>query len=344
LLKYLAVRAWTATLCCSLSEAIQISSNELVLDSVLTTVDSAATDTAAPLPALETICAVVVTYYPDSGFADRMERVAKQVGQIVIVDNRSQGESLGRIQEVVERLGIHLIPNASNEGIARALNAGVRWAASRGYRWVLTLDQDTLVAADMVSSLAHVFRSYPFPQKAAVVGSNYRDQFSKPTLSDDPIEPGGFGGKEVKTVLTSGSLISVDAFDSIGGFREDFFMDCVDHEYCLRARSHGYRILMTAKPVMEHGPGDPSQHRLLWRKFRTSNHSISRRYFLARNSTILVREYAISEPGWILYYLWEYAKSMLLLCLFETHRAAKLKGSIRGCIDGILGRTSISVE
>lgn len=311
---------------------------------MLTTVDSAATDTAAPLPGLETICAVVVTYYPDSGFADRMERVAKQVGQIVIVDNRSQGESLGRIQEVVERLGIHLIPNASNEGIARALNAGVRWAASRGYRWVLTLDQDTLVAADMVSSLAHVFRSYPFPQKAAVVGSNYRDQFSKPTLSDDPIEPGGYGGKEVKTVLTSGSLISVDAFDSIGGFREDFFMDCVDHEYCLRARSHGYRILMTAKPVMEHGPGDPSQHRLLWRKFRTSNHSISRRYFLARNSTILVREYAISEPGWILYYLWEYAKSMLLLCLFETHRAAKLKGSIRGCIDGILGRTSISVE
>ena len=314
------------------------------MDTALTTVDSIATDAAAALPAAETICAVVVTYYPDLGFADRMERVAKQVGQIVIVDNRSLGESVGRIQGVVERLGIHLISNASNEGIAPALNAGVRWAASQGYRWVLTLDQDTVAAADMVSSLARTFRSCPLPERIAVIGSNYRDQFSKQSLGDQPAAPGGFGGKEVKTVLTSGSLVSVDAFDSIGGFREDFFMDCVDHEYCLRARSRGYRILMTAKPVMEHGPGDPSQHRLLWRKFRTSNHSILRRYFLARNSTILVREYAIAEPGWILYYLWEYAKSMLLLCLFETHRMAKLKAFIRGCIDGVLGRTTISVS
>ena len=313
------------------------------MDNALTTVDVVATGTASPLPAFETTCAVVVTFFPDAGFADRVAKVAKQVGQIVIVDNRSQGESVGHIQEVVERLGIHLISNASNEGIARALNTGVRWAASRGYRWVLTLDQDTLVAPDMISSLSDVFRSYPFPQLAAVIGSNHRDKFSQPALHDEPIEAGGFCGTEMKTVMTSGSLISVDAFASIGGFREDFFMDCVDHEYCLRARSHGYRILMTAKPVMEHGPGAPSQHRLLWRNVRTSNHSVLRRYFMARNTTILVREYSIAEPRWILQYLWDYAKSMLLLSLFESHRMAKLKAFMRGCIDGVLGRTSISV-
>lgn len=311
---------------------------------MLTTVDTVATDTAAPLPSPRTVCAVVVTYHPDSGFGDRMERVAKQVDQIVVVDNRSQGESVARIQEAVERLGIHLIPNASNEGIARALNTGVRWASSQGYRWVLTLDQDTLAASDMVSSLADVFRNYPVPQQVAVIGSNYQDKLSKPTSSENPIEHGVFRGREMKTVMTSGSLVSVDAFTSTGGFRDDFFIDCVDHEYCLRARRRGYRVLITTKPVMEHGPGAPSEHRLLWKKFPVSNHSVLRRYFMARNTTILVREFAIAEPGWILHYLWDSAKSLFLLCLFETHRMAKLKASIRGFVDGVLGRVSISVR
>jgi rhamnosyltransferase len=170
-----------------LRDSIQTSSrDELILENAPTPAASIASDTAIPLPAVNTICAIVVTYYPDSGFADRMERVAKQVSQIVIVDNRSEGESARRIQEVVQRFGIHLILNASNEGIAPALNAGVRWAESQGYRWVLTLDQDTLVEADMVSSLAQVFRSNPFPQQAAVIGSNSRDQFGKVTSSDEP--------------------------------------------------------------------------------------------------------------------------------------------------------------
>src|SRR5579864_8232422 len=164
-------------MCASLRDAIQISSrNELVLDNKSTTAASTASDSAIPLPAVKTVCAVVVTYYPDSGFADRMEMVAKQVGQIVIVDNRSQGESVGRIQEVVNRLGLNFIPKASNEGIAGALNTGVRWAASQGYPWVLTMDQDTLVAGDMVSELAQVFLDCPFSQRVAVIGSNYQDK------------------------------------------------------------------------------------------------------------------------------------------------------------------------
>jgi rhamnosyltransferase len=344
-MRYLAGPFMTAGPYAGFREAIQISSrNERVLDNALTTAPSVATYAIAPLPAVETICAVVVTYHPDSGLADRIERVTKQVGQIVIVDNASQEGCAEQIREVVDRLGIHLIQNASNEGIARALNTGVRWAASQGYRWVLTLDQDTKVAADMVSSLVQVFHSYPCPERAAVIGSNYRDKVSGRTLCDDLIEPSGFPGREMKTVLTSGSLVSVDAFTAIGGFREDFFVDCVDHEYCLRARSHGYRILMTAKPVMEHGLGVPSEHRLLWRKFATSNHSSLRRYFMARNITILVREYIGAEPKWILGCLWIHAKSMLLVCLFEKQRVSKVKGTIRGCIDGLRARTSISVR
>ena len=298
---------------------------------------SVATLIMPPQPVAQTICAVVVTYYPDPGIADRIEKIRKQVGQTVIVDNGSPSSSVEEIKQIGEQPGVHLILNASNQGIARALNAGARWAASQGYRWVLTLDQDTAVGPEMVDSLSGVFRSYPFSERVAVIGSNYRHKVTGKVWLDEGSSP----AREMKTVLTSGSLVSVDAFEAIGGFRDDFFIDCVDHEYCLRARARGYRILMTSKPVMEHGMGFLTEHRLLGRKFGTSNHSPLRRYFVARNSVILVREFLSTEPEWVLWYLWMYAKSILLICLFEGERISKVKNTIRGCIDGILGRTRI---
>jgi rhamnosyltransferase len=291
-------------------------------------------------PTTQTICAVVVTYHPDSGLADRIEKITRQVGQTVIVDNGSRSSCVEQIREVVERLGIHLIPNASNEGMACALNTGVRWAASQGYKWVLTLDQDTEVAPDMVDSIAEVFESYPSPERAAVIGSNYRHKGSGKVWYSEPIGHNLSPWREIETVLTSGSLISIEVFEAIGGFRDDFFVDCVDQEYCLRARAHGYRVLMTSKPVMIHGMGFPTEHRLLGRKFGTSNHSPLRRYFVARNSVILVREYLRAEPQWLFWYLWTYAKSMVLICLFEDQRILKVKSTFRGFIDGILGRRS----
>lgn len=294
-----------------------------------------------PQPAAQTICAVVVTYHPDLGIADRIERITEQFGQTVVVDNGSRTSCVEQLREVGERSGVHLILNASNEGIARALNAGVRWAASQGYRWVLTLDQDTSIGPDMVDSLAEVFRSCRFPERVAVIGSNFRHKVNGKVWSNEATGPNHPAGKEMETVITSGSLVSVDVFQSIGGFRDDFFIDCVDHEYCLHARSHGYRILMTTKAVMEHGVGSLTEHRLLWRRVSASNHSPLRRYFMARNTMILAREYIGAEPHWILKYLWASVKSILVVCLFEEERISKVKKTIHGCIDGILGRTSL---
>jgi rhamnosyltransferase len=295
-----------------------------------------------PPPVEQTVCAVIVTYYPDAGLSSRVERVAKQVSQTVIVDNGSPKACIERIKTIANELGTHLILNSSNEGIACALNAGARWAAFRGYRWVLTLDQDTAVAPDMIDTLSEVFRWYPVPERLAIIGSNYTDKATGRLPCDErtKFKFNGSPGREMISVLTSGSLVSVDAYQVIGGFRDEFFIDCVDHEYCLRARAHGFNVLMTSKPVMEHGIGRLTEHQLLWRRVGTSNHSPIRQYFLARNSLILAREYIGKEPRWILGYLWLWAKLILLVLMFEEERILKMGNFIRGCVDGLLGRTS----
>jgi rhamnosyltransferase len=291
-------------------------------------------------PDSRSVCAVIVTYHPDPELGDRVALVTKQVSQVVIVDNGSSASCIEQIRNVAEKSAIHLISNTSNEGLASALNAGTRWAASQGYRWVLTLDQDTTVAPDMICSLAKVFQWYPFPERLALIGSNYRHKENGRVWWNDTEDNGSCPGREMMSVLTSGSLVSVDVFQAIGGFRSDFFIDCVDHEYCLRARAHGFRSAMTFKPVMEHGIGYLTEHRLLWKTVGTSNHSPARQYFMVRNTLILSRDYISKEPGWVLWYLRAWAKSIVVVFLFEEERIAKLKSMIRGCVDGILGRTT----
>jgi rhamnosyltransferase len=288
---------------------------------------------------VQSVCAVMVTHHPDGGLVDRILRIAPQVAQTVIVDNGSSASCMEPIRKLTHTIPVYLILNRSNEGIASALNVGTRWAASEGFRWVLTLDQDTTVLPDMMDVLAEVVRFYPFPERLAVIGSNYRDKVNGTLFCEPTNRTDGFPGREMTSVLTSGSLISIDAFQKIGGFRDDFFIDCVDHEYCLRARARGFHVVLTSAPVMEHGIGHLTEHRLLWRKVHTSNHSPVRVYFTTRNILILAREYLAKEPRWIIESLLGQTKSILLVCLFERDRISKMKYALRGCIDGVLGRT-----
>jgi rhamnosyltransferase len=304
---------------------------------------SAGMETIALSAFARSVCAVIVTYYPDSAILDRIQRVARQVGQTLVVDNGSPSSVIESIRGLSDKLTIDLIANPTNEGIARALNAGTRWAASQGFQWVLTLDQDTIVAADMVDTFEAVLRAYPSPACLAVIGSNYRDKvngklFFQPTTRDV------FAGSKIISVLTSGSLISVDAFAVIGGFRDDFFVDCVDHEYCLHARACGFQVVVTSKPIMEHQIGHPMEHRVLWKKVRTPNQSPLREYFRTRNSIVLIREYLAREPLWMLKYLWAWLKSVVFMFFFERDRKRKFSNIMRGCVDAAFRRTGLPGE
>jgi len=288
-------------------------------------------------PSKEAICAVIVTYHPDGGLFSRTERVARQVGQVVVVDNGSPDSSVSYLRRLSEKLQAHLILNCRNQGIACALNQGVRWAAEQGYSWVLTLDQDSLVAHQMVDSLVKAFRSHASPEKLAVIGVNYINPWNERSLLA-PEEQTGSPWKEVKTAITSGSLMSVRAFHAIGGFRDEFFIDCVDLEYCLRARAHGFLVILARTILMKHSIGRMSEHRFLWKKTGTSNHLPFRHYFMARNTLTLAREYLWKEPAWVLATLWDRTKSIALMCLFEEARLPKIRHFALGCLDGVRGK------
>jgi rhamnosyltransferase len=279
------------------------------------------------------VCAVVVTYHPDPGFPDRLAQVRSQVGRVVVVDNGSSPPAREILRNMAAGTDVDLILNDANLGVATALNQGIGQARDRSFRWALTLDQDSVVEPFLIETLLEAHNDFPMKEKVAVVGSNYYDEKRGKTLV--PGSPGQPAYLEQTTVITSGSLISVDAYGRIGPFRDDFFIDHVDDEYCLRARSKGYKVILCRRPVLRHSIGSARAARIFGREAWTSNHSAARRYHMMRNFTVLARVYWKAEPAWVAHRLLRHAVFLILMVLFEKEKTAKIRNIARGIMDGV---------
>lgn len=284
------------------------------------------------------VCAILVTYHPDSALPARLGRVAPQVGAIVIVDNGSADAELRMLQEVAADPRVHLQLNLQNLGVARALNIGVQRAVSLGYSLALMLDQDTCVEADMVQTLLGIYGSFAGSERLALIGSNYRDVNKPAPDSYDPA-PADASWIEAESVITSGTLLPLAAHADIGPFREEFFIDFVDTDYCFRAKAKGYSVIKSRQPLMSHAIGALRESRFLWFRRWTYNHSPDRRYYIARNNTVLLREYGkYGRMRWVLKSLNRCFRLCKRVVLYEKSRTRKIAAIAEGWRDGVRGK------
>ena len=282
------------------------------------------------------ICAVTVTYHPDAEILLRVARTLRQVGALVIVDNGSSDAELGILRRVATNSLVTLISNLNNVGIARALNIGIRRAIARGFKWVLLLDQDSSIDDDMVQTLIAVRAAYPDRDRLGVIGCGYREFKSRLHERKEAIV--GDNWDEVASVITSGSLIPLTAHAAVGAFRDDFFIDHVDTEYCFRARAKGYRVIRTRKHLMSHAIGATSRHKVLWMKKWTFNHAPDRRYYIVRNDTVLLREFGQYMFGlWALKSFGRCVRLCKRIVLYEEMKARKIFAVAQGFWDGVRG-------
>jgi len=282
------------------------------------------------------VCAVVVTYHPNCELPARISRVLPQVGALVIVDNGSGDAELRMLRELAANPLITVVLNLDNLGIARALNIGIQRAVALGFTWVLLLDQDTCVDDDMVQTLFAVHAAFPDRDRLAVVGSGFRDVNAQ--AQEPNTEILGDGWEEAESVITSGSLVPLNTHAAVGAFREDFFIDYVDTEYCFRARAKGYRVIRTRKPIMSHAIGAITRHSVLWMHKWTFNHSADRRYYIARNDTVMLREYGHYVLGlWALKSFGRCVRLCKRIALYEQMKTRKMAAVAQGWWDGVRG-------
>jgi rhamnosyltransferase len=294
-----------------------------------------------PAPTKENICAIIVTYFPDAQFEERLNRIHAQVGRTLIVDNTGAEVPSAALQ-TVDTAGIEIIRNKENVGIGEALNQGWARAIELGYAWTITFDQDSWVRPELVDVLAGIYQQQPKPELVGIIGCNIEDENTH--VSPNKYRDDGLMFSEIGVVITSGSLMSTTIFTLAGPFRSDFFIDFVDIEYCLRLRKLGYKVLTSKAPLMVHALGAATPFNFESR-FGTlalvlTNRSPLRRYYMTRNAILVAKIYFSFAPGWGIRNLASvFGFALLKIPLEKNARIRKIGATIYGTFDALRSKT-----
>jgi rhamnosyltransferase len=90
-------------------------------------------------------------------------------------------------------------------------------------------------------------------------------------------------------LISSGCLISLDIFKYIGMMDERLFIDHVDTEWFVRAKSKDYSSYGVCDAFMEHNIGEKTIRLWFHRKKEIGKHNPVRLYYNIRNSLLLLR-------------------------------------------------------
>lgn len=277
------------------------------------------------------VTAVIVTYNPEEDLLQRQKvSLAGQVDKIIYVDNNSEStkliDSFSGDNETVIR-------NPINYGLAKAQNQGIECACQYGADFVLLFDQDSVPPSDFVECLMKCYENQTKIHHVALVGPAIRNMlrgsvenergviFKGMTIKKIPVE----NATEVTYCIASGSLIPMTALKEVGLMKEELFIDGLDIEWCLRARSNGYKIYQTNNTYLDHCLGDGSTDRI-------KSHSPIREYYIMRNSIWMIKQN---------YFPIGYrVRRLLLPCgrLMQSlvgMNSSYIKADINGIIDGI---------
>lgn len=293
------------------------------------------------------VCAVMVTYQPEM---PRVRQILRAVGptvyRAIVVDNGSAGLDEKELVDVCPNALVVRLPE--NRGIGAAQNEGIAMARSTGAAYILFLDQDSAPESGMVSELLAAFtKEASRGTRVGCVGPRVRLTGSKalsvfrrvgwiglqtmPCTDADTVV-------ECDFLISSGTLVPLAVLDDVGGLEEGLFIDQVDTEWCLRARSKGYRIFGACGAVLEHKIGETEKRMWLGRWRRLPRHRPFRYYYIFRNTILLSRRGYVPTKYALFFLKWLVAL-LLMYGIFTRDRHGELGMMLRGVADGIRGVT-----
>jgi len=272
------------------------------------------------------VLAIVVSF---NGYDKIIETVVALIGQvdyIIVLDNGSNEDSLRVIRKIEKEFNTKIIYFGKNVGIGEALNYGVKFALEHGFNWVLTMDQDSVAHPEMVTEMLATACRH---KKLSMVSPSIFAKDKNSRLIDE----------EVGYVITSGNLIPIGVFSTIGLYNERYFIDSVDFEFCLRAKNSGIVLLKSGKAFLSHELGKSVLKCFFGFSWLYVEHSPIRRYYIYRNHFRLAADYFRTNPLFVIkktlgliFYTFE-------ISVFDNQRIQNFSMIRRGIFDYFRGRS-----
>ena len=273
------------------------------------------------------------------------------LAEIVVVDNGSTDGTWELL--AAEYPGVTVLRMAENLGAAGAWSAGLEYAAlQKRHDWVWAFDHDSVPETTALARLLAAAEgtnangrnsqredtSAPIGM-AAMLTVNPRTRTCYPPLlwREGFVKPSAAMLEQpvwfADLTYTSGLMVRRELVESIGLPRADFFMDFFDFEYCLRARTHGFRIAVVTGVKLTHEIGEARPLRFAGYSALWPNHAPWREYYMSRNLAYAVWWLYPSRRAkqFALRHLARHAGGMLL---FGNNKLACLKKTVQGFFDG----------
>lgn len=183
---------------------------------------------------------------------------------VILVDN---GSTDGSLEVFRARADVDFIENGENLGIARANNVGIARAKERGFDCIMLLNNDTVVAPDMLTHLVDVLESDP---RVGVVGPKmlyhsepdviwYAGGILKPWRGDaahvgyEEKDQGQHDEQGETDYITSCCMLARTAlYDELGGIDPYYFIYFDETDFCVRAARAGYRVVYVPRARLWH--------------------------------------------------------------------------------------------
>ena len=246
--------------------------------------------------------AVVLTY---NGLEDTRKclRSVEPIERLhtLLVDNGSDDGTADVVRR--EFPWVEILRLESNVGPAGGNNYGIAHALGAGAEWVLILNNDTVVRPQLVDRLLSAAAAHP---AFGIIGPvvNYMDEPEVVMIEGFSFNDADFDGffKHVPVPLTTTTppsivdveivngccmMIAASVIRRIGLFDEQFFIYHDETDFCLRARSAGFRCGVIGE-------------QLVWHKGSSSFARTGKRlprYYDARNVARLLRKHGTGAPG-----------------------------------------------
>lgn len=236
----------------------------------------------------KTISAIIITYNPDVEIVKKNVKNilnSPYINEVVIVDN----SMTNNLMELERNTNVTIIPLGENKGIATAQNIGLRHIQNSSSEFALLFDQDSDVETNLIEKLFNGFNELiQQGYNIAAVGPRPFDLFENKDMKPLIQKEEKISGKWslTKQIIASGKLIKTSVLHDIGLMEDDLFIDGVDHEWCWRAGTKGYKIAIIDDAIMRHRLGD-ARGSILGITYKIG--SPIRLYYQFRNILILCR-------------------------------------------------------
>ncbi len=185
--------------------------------------------------------------------------------KLVVVDNGSTDDSLDAIAR--QYPDITLLQTGANLGYAGGNNVGIRWALEHDADYVLLLNNDTVVATDLLSAFINAEKLLPVgsilgakiffhdePEKLWFAGG----QWNSGSNSFEHIGHGQPDSTEFNRVtevdyITGCALFAgAETFKEVGLLDEHFFLSYEETDWCYRARASGHKCIVVSDAKLWH--------------------------------------------------------------------------------------------